>query len=369
MKNISDIKKYFKSNFYNNRFKYRIILYAITSVHIFLVILFTLLRVFPLVIFNICSVIVYIRCISATRIETEDNLIKVFYVTYIEIILHSIFATIFIGWRFGFSQYIIGLIPFGYYICITLLKLNARKKYFIATVFGVFASLAFICCRIISMYGGSIYQLNVSPHVELLIYIFNAICNFMFLLMVTIIFIFDMQIAANKLTDQNALLDKMASVDPLTGLYNRRSMQAFFDHAIESEDPFCLVMCDIDDFKKCNDNYGHDFGDIVLKEVTRIIHELEVEHGHVCRWGGEEILILSHENLDLTCKIAENIRKDIENYDFAYDGKIIHCTITIGVAAHKQGNTISDTIMHADNRLYHGKKNGKNRVITPYDTA
>lgn len=369
MKKISEIKDYIRSNINNDRFKYRLILCAITSVHVFLVLLFILLQVLPLVIFNICSVAAYIYCITATKVETHDNLIKIFYITYFEIILHSIFSTICIGWRFGFAQYITGLVPFGFYICITLLKYNAKKKNLIATSFGIFAAFSFISCRIISMYGGSIYQLEVPTFVELLIYIFNSICNFTFLFMVTMIFILDMQLSSNKLTDQNAILDKMASVDPLTGLYNRRSMQAFLDHALESGDPFCLVMCDIDDFKKCNDNYGHDFGDIVLKEVTHIIHESETDHGYVCRWGGEEILILSNENLDLTCKIADNIRKDIEKHNFIYNEKTIHCTITIGVAAHRQGNTIADTIMHADNRLYHGKKNGKNIVVTPYDLA
>lgn len=369
MKNKSDIKQYLKNNISNDRFKYRLIIYAITLVHILLVLFFIWMHVIPLVFFNVFSVASYIYCINVTRIEAHDNLIKIFYVTYIEIILHSIFSTICIGWNFGFSQYIVGLVPFGFYFCVTLLKCSVKKRYLIAAGAGIFASLCFIGCRLISMFGGSIFPLKVSPIVEFLIYTFNTLCNFTFLFMVTLIFIIDMQLSANKLTDQNAILDKMASVDPLTGLYNRRSMQAFFDHAIESEEPFCLVMCDIDDFKKCNDNYGHDFGDIVLKEVTHIIHELETDHGYVCRWGGEEILILCNESLDLTCKIAENIRKDVESHNFDYDGKIIHCTLTIGVAAHKKGNTIADTIMHADNRLYYGKKNGKNRVVTPYDTA
>lgn len=367
MKKLSDIKQYVLNNISNDRFKYGLMIYATTLVHVILLLLFILLHVYPLVIFNICSVIIYIRCVNAVKIETSENLVKIFYTMYWEIILHSFVATICIGWRFGFAQYIIGLVPFGYYICVIIM--NKKNKYLIGTIYALIALFSFIGCRTISLFGGSLLQLKVSPLSELLIYSFNALCNFGFLFLVTMVFIMDMQISANKLTDQNAILDKMASVDPLTGLYNRRSMQAFFDHAIESEEPFCLVMCDIDDFKKCNDNYGHDFGDIVLKEITRIIHHLMKDHGYVCRWGGEEILILSNEKLDPTCKIAENIRNDVEKFNFNYNEKVIHCTLTLGVAAHKQGNTIADTIMHADNRLYYGKKNGKNRVVSPYDTA
>lgn len=367
MKKFQNVLQYIKNNFSDDRFRYRILLYAITAVHAFLVVLFALMDVFLLVFFNIASVIIYVYCINTTRIETEDKLIKVFYITYGEIILHSFFATFCVGGHFGFSQYITGLVPFGYYICVKMLKCRINKKYIIATSFGIFALISYICCKLISVYSEPIFIVDVPVGVEMLIYSFNAICNFGFLFLVTFIFIMDVQMSANKLSDQNAILDKMASVDPLTGLYNRRSMNAFFDHVIEAEEPFCLVMCDIDDFKKCNDNYGHDFGDIVLKEITGIIHQLETEHGYVCRWGGEEILILSNENLDTTCKIAENIRKDVEAHNFIYNNKVIHCTLTLGVASHKLGNTIEDTIMHADRRLYHGKKNGKNRVVTPYD--
>lgn len=367
MKIFSNIKQYISNNISNDRFKYGIMIYAITSVHVFLILLFILLHVFPLVIFNIASVIIYLRCASLIKIESSDNLIKIFYTIYWEIIAHSFVATICVGWRFGFAQYIIGLVPFGYYICVTIMK--KKNKYLIASMLAVIAFLSFIGCRILSAFAGTLWQLHVSTGVELFIYIFNAMCNFVFLFMVTLIFIMDMQISANQLSVQNTRLDKMASVDPLTGLLNRRSMQAVFDQTIDAEKPFCLFMCDIDNFKKCNDNYGHDFGDLVLKEITHIIHELSQSHGYVCRWGGEEILVLCNELLDPTCKIAENIRSDIEKHDFKYNGQVIHCTITIGVAAHKQGNTISDTIMHADNRLYYGKKNGKNRVVTPYDAA
>lgn len=367
MKLFNKVKQYMIDNIKNDRFKYGFIIYCIASVHIFLIFLFLLLRVYPLVIFNIGSVILYIRCANSVKIESSEKTIKIFFTIYWEIILHSFVTTVCIGWHFGFTQYIIGLVPFSYYICITMMK--KKNKYLIGTILSVISFFSFIGCRIISTYADCLWAISVSPHTELFIYIFNAFCNFLFLFLITLIFIMDMQGVANELTVQNTALDKMASVDPLTGLYNRRSMRAFFDQAIESESPFCLVMCDIDDFKKCNDNYGHDFGDLVLKEITHIIHELFKDHGYVCRWGGEEILILSNELLDPTCKIAENIRRDVEKHDFMYNGNAIHVTLTLGVAAYKVGNTIADTIMHADNRLYYGKKNGKNRVVTPYDAA
>lgn len=363
---ISKINKYIVNNIASNRFKYSIVIYAIASVHVLLIVFFALFGILPLAIFNIGSVITYIRCANVIKYGYEKNIVNAFYITYIEIIVHSFVATICVGWSFGFSQYIIGLIPFGFYICATMME--GKNRYKIATAFGIVAYLSFIGCRMITLFGGSIYELNVSPLAELLIYMFNATCNFGFLFMVTVIFVVDMQITTNKLHMQNAILDNMANVDPLTSLYNRRSMHVFLDTAAESEEPFCLVMCDIDNFKKVNDNYGHDFGDVVLKEIAHIIQQAVNDNGRVCRWGGEEILILSNGGLDNTCQIAENIRHDVENHSFRLHGKTIHCSMTLGIATHHPGATIEDTITHADSRLYYGKQNGKNRVVSPYDT-
>ena len=126
-------------------------------------------------------------------------------------------------------------------------------------------------------------------------------------------------------------------------------------------------MCYIDNFKKVNDTYGHDFGDVVLKEISQIIRTHVAGHGFVCRWGGEEILIMTKVPLDYTCKIAENIRSSVEEHLFVWNETTIHCSLTLGVAVHRIGNVVEDTITHADRRLYYGKKNGKNRVISPFD--
>lgn len=361
-----NIKQFFASAIQTVNFKYKLIIYAITVVHVTLVCIFTALRVWPLVIFNIGSVITYLRCVYIIKYGYEKELIKVFYITYLEIILHSFVAVIFVGWQFGFSQYIIGLIPFGYYMCVTLIQ--DKKKYSIPTILSLIALFSFIFCRVISLFIGSVYHLKVSIGVELAMYIYNTLCNFGFLFLVTLVFIMDMQAAADILRTQNVTLDNMASIDPLTGLHNRRSMQDFFNEAIEKEEDFSLIMCDIDNFKKVNDTYGHDFGDIVLKEISNIIGQQVNENGHVCRWGGEEILILCNVKLHKTCEIAENIRSQVENHVFSLHETSIHCTLTLGVAAHRPGNTVEDTITHADRRLYHGKHNGKNRVVSPFDT-
>lgn len=345
----------------NFELKYTLTMYSIAAVHAFLVILFSIFQVFPLIVFNIGSVTIYLCCIYLIKHRPNKPLLQTFYITYLEIIIHSFVATICIGWHFGFPQYIIGLIPFGYYMCVTMI--NNNKKYVIATVLGLIAAFSFFGCYIISTLIGSAYHLTVSPVVEMSIYIFNAICNFFLIFLFTLIFVIDMQLATNKLRSQNIILDHLASTDPMTGLYNRRSMQVFLEHAVESKEDFCLVMCDIDNFKKVNDRYGHDFGDVVIKDIANIIQQEVGDYGNVCRWGGEEILILCKRQPENTLQISENIRRNIEKHIFRYRDKTLHCTITLGISRHRKDDAIEDTIKNADDQLYYGKRNGKNQVI------
>lgn len=366
MKNMNDIKLILRQQVSSERFKYKLIIYSITMVHIVLLVLFNFLHIWPMVIFNVGSVAVYIKCIDIIKRGYEHEIIKVFYMTYWEVIIHSFVATICVGWRFGFSQYIIGLVPFGYYMCVTLLE--EKRRYIIATALGLIAAISFIACHSLSLTAGTIFPWEFPILVELLIYTFNSVCNFVFLFMVTVIFVWDMQRITLQLRSQNVALDNMASIDPLTGLYNRRSMHDFFNQVLKAEQEFSLIMCDIDNFKRVNDTYGHDFGDVVLKEVAHIVQRHASENGYVCRWGGEEILILSNNRLDHTCEIAEKICHDVEAHVFCCRGKELHCTLTLGVAGHRIGNAIEDTIKHADSRLYYGKQNGKNCVVTPYNS-
>ncbi|MCH5262305.1 MAG: GGDEF domain-containing protein [Lachnospiraceae bacterium] len=337
--------------------KFSVIIYSVALVHCFLTFVFGLLKVYPLFIFNIVSVITYL---SASLLVRKERLWSVFYITYFEIILHSFVATIFIGWMSGFAQYIIALVPVGYYICYAM---DSRlRKMAIATGSALFATVSYLSCKLLSDFITPAYADNIVSW-ELRLFIFNSICTYTFLIIFSLIFISEIRVSQAQLQHQNEILERLANIDPLTGLYNRRSMQIFLNHAAESDTDFCIAMCDIDDFKKINDTYGHDAGDIVLKEISNIMRQFMNGHGYVCRWGGEEILILGNKNKEEIKSITEKIRRSIANHFFICDEKIIRCSITIGLAVHKSGNSIEDTIAAADYNLYHGKRNGKNRVV------
>ena len=164
-------------------------------------------------------------------------------------------------------------------------------------------------------------------------------------------------------------LEKYVNYDTLTHLLNRRSMdnylQAAHKHAKTGETTFCLLLMDIDNFKKVNDTYGHDCGDEVLKYVAGAVSSGVRKDDNVFRWGGEEILVLLNVDEAKAIATAERIRQDIAGATVNYRGEVqVRVTVTIGVSAYQGGISIQDMMDDADAKLYYGKRHGKNRVVS-----
>lgn len=343
-----------------NKLKFYLMIGSVMSVHVLLMCIFYQVHVLPMFFFNICSIFTYLTCFNLIHRGSEYYL-SVYFITFVEVVLHSFAASLVVGWQYGFAQYIIAILPVGFYICY-MLDIN-RRKIKIAVTLAFVSMFAFVLCKVISFYREPLINLNNTP-LELSLYIFNTCCTFFFLILFTLVFVFEIRLSSNQLQHQNAILEKLASTDPLTGLYNRRSMDIFLSQAVESDVGFALIMCDIDDFKKVNDTYGHDFGDVVLKGVAKITTEQVREKGYVCRWGGEEILILlNNASEESSYRIAENIRRNVANRVFDLNEKWIHCSLTLGIALHQKREAVEETITRADYNLYRGKRNGKNAVI------
>ncbi len=170
----------------------------------------------------------------------------------------------------------------------------------------------------------------------------------------------------------NKTLERLAITDGLTGIYNHR----YFRERLEEELmrslrynlPLSCALFDIDDFKKCNDLYGHLFGDAVLKEIATRMLQTVRRTDIVARYGGEEfIVIMPQTPLEGAYAQAERIRKIIEEKPFTYMGKSVKITISGGVAEVIQNETLSveDLLRIADQCLYKAKRAGKNIIITP----
>ncbi|HEX7929258.1 MAG TPA: diguanylate cyclase [bacterium] len=168
----------------------------------------------------------------------------------------------------------------------------------------------------------------------------------------------------------NESLNIQATVDPLTGLYNRREfrnrLQAEWARFKRHKRPISLVMVDIDFFKKVNDSHGHECGDSVLQTLGAILRGQQRRHDIACRYGGEEFIVLLPETLlDAAFLVAEGLRKRVNNHIFRYKELRLNVTVSLGVAGALEQNPANEDefINMADKALYAAKGTGRNRTV------
>ena len=170
-----------------------------------------------------------------------------------------------------------------------------------------------------------------------------------------------------RLARANEELHRIAVTDELTGLYNRREIERRIKEALErTKDDhrrIALVMLDIDFFKKVNDTYGHDVGDLALKEISAILKTSadEAQGEAAGRWGGEEFfLLLPEKDLNDALALAERIRQTVERHDFP---EAKHLTVSMGVTCASADSNYQAIFIRADQALYEAKTGGRNRVV------
>ena len=166
------------------------------------------------------------------------------------------------------------------------------------------------------------------------------------------------------------LLQEQSYIDQLTGLYNRRFLEEIADkitaQAKRRGSLIGILMIDIDFFKQVNDKYGHDVGDRVLKEIASVVKGTVRESDYVIRFGGEEIMVLLMDVKEgFSVKVAEKIRKAVENKPIEITGGVIKKTVSIGVSEFPKDceGKFWQCIKFADVALYRAKEEGRNKVV------
>ncbi len=158
-------------------------------------------------------------------------------------------------------------------------------------------------------------------------------------------------------------LAHMATHDQLTGVYNRRRMDELIRYELSKRrtgDDLVLIMYDIDHFKRINDTYGHNAGDRVLYDLTRLVDATIRSGDSLGRWGGEEFLcLLTGTSLANGSMVAERIRSRVAAHDFTTVGRV---TISLGVVRARKDDTLESLFSRVDKALYDAKEGGRNRV-------
>lgn len=161
----------------------------------------------------------------------------------------------------------------------------------------------------------------------------------------------------------NSELTRLSSSDPLTEIYNRRKFNLELEKEVSRSERHSLktslILLDVDHFKPFNDIYGHQAGDVALKQVARKLVESTRFIDTVARYGGEEFaVILPETDIESGLSVAERIRRSVEQAAWSYR----QITVSVGVAEFRPGMSVSDIIEAADSALYRSKFEGRNRV-------
>ncbi|GFZ31512.1 hypothetical protein CSC2_20380 [Clostridium zeae] len=167
-----------------------------------------------------------------------------------------------------------------------------------------------------------------------------------------------------KLEEENIKLKEEVLVDKLTGAFNRRKLQDIIEVELERcrryNIPLSMIIFDIDDFKKINDKYGHSRGDVILKNITKVITSKLRKTDFFIRWGGEEFVILAPEtNIKGALILGEKVRKLVSENIYV---ELERVTVSVGVSEYKKELIYKEFFDKADKALYIAKNSGKNNV-------
>ena len=165
---------------------------------------------------------------------------------------------------------------------------------------------------------------------------------------------------------------QLAHIDSLTQLSNRRDALIILNYEkskiVRNNEPFSIILCDIDFFKKINDQYGHNAGDMVLIELAKLFSQNIREQDSISRWGGEEFLFILPQTSALNAvTIAQKIQEKIREHIIYYDKREIMITVSMGIEEFSQNKSIDEVVNSADKYLYQAKNSGRNKICSKYN--
>ncbi|MBL3555894.1 MULTISPECIES: GGDEF domain-containing protein [Marinobacter] len=180
--------------------------------------------------------------------------------------------------------------------------------------------------------------------------------------------------ARNELMELARAHEHAARTDELTGLSNRRDMQHRLNEEYSryrrSGHHFSVALIDLDLFKHINDEYGHDAGDEVLRRFSGLMQTVIRQTDVAARWGGEEFLILLPDtSLLQALTLAERLRSEVANAEFAFAGKRLPITISAGICSIAKASSVNELLKQADIHLYNAKEDGRNRIAPRVRTS
>lgn len=307
------------------------------------------------------AVEIFVYIAFGFRAKKSKRFSNIFATSCTVVCIHSAFHVLLLGPGYGFQYMFLGMIPAIF--CFSYVNIKHIKRTMLYTVidFAIFVLVTSLSYAVKTKYTGNI---DIFTNFVMVV---NIIVPFVASLAFMTEMVNEINADTGRLENQNSNLEQSANVDALTGLRNRRSLDFYMEKALtqaqEEGNDFSILMCDIDNFKRVNDTYGHECGDLVLQTIAEILTKTTRSDDIVFRWGGEELLILLNGRNFTACKVAERCRKAIEECEVVWKDTIVKITITIGGVSYYPGASADVMFERADENLYYGKEHGKNRIV------
>jgi len=309
------------------------------------IVLFLWLGSVPLAAVNLVSIAMYL---GAYRLIHSRYNAAALALIWLEVVGHAALGSLLIGWNSGFHYYLLLFIP-----AIVIANTRGFAAPMVTALLAYYLGLQVLCEHL-----GPLAPL---PPLSVKIVNWIHIC---------LVFAMSAALAAfyrRTILIAEGRLRKQATLDPLTGLNNRSHFEALAAHTLargqRDGTPIALLLCDVDHFKRVNDQYGHAVGDEVLVAMARTLSQSLREGDVLARWGGEEFLALMPASpLDAACATAERIRAAVQATPMEVGPEPLSLTMSFGVAQVQGAGDLQAAIVRADKALYAAKHAGRNRV-------
>lgn len=295
---------------------------------------------------NVISVAMYV--VAYYALERQKNRLATRLI-WTEVIVHAALGTILIGWDSGFHYYLLMFIP-------ALFVTMSGKRAILALV-GLWSY--YVGLDILMWFTAPIQP--ISSDALLAVHLFNLSVVFSMFSYLSFFYL-------NMVLSAQRKLRRLATVDQLTGLFNRRHGSHLAEKEIgrfqRGGHPVSFMLLDVDHFKSINDSYGHEIGDRILEKIGGLIPTQLRTQDLVARWGGEEFLvILPNTRIESALASAERVRNVLRGYDWTSVADVKQSvTISVGVSELGESDDMASVIRRADQALYRSKARGRDRV-------
>ena len=297
---------------------------------------------------NVGSIVLYVAAYGLLRKRHNRPALALIWV---ELLAHALVATRVLGWESGFHYYVLLMMP--------MVFMSPVRRKHTKAVLGLALAAFYLGLDLMAHHHAPLAVLT--PGALDGVRVFNIIATLVLLAHLANYYLRAVMRAETRLHD-------LATTDPLTGLANRRRALdvASLHLARRRSDgaPMSLILGDVDHFKSVNDWHGHEVGDHVLVAVAKAMQTATREVDTVCRWGGEEFLIvLPDTDTPEALQVAERVRQAVQHAQLAQADQALSVTITLGVSTLQALEPLSAAIARADAAMYRGKIAGRNRCV------